>query len=798
MKHAGLNAADGTAVPLRGVDITGELLGTHARVTVRQRYLNTEAKSVEAVYSFPLPAEAALVGFAMTVAGRRVEAVVREREAAFKAYDAAIVAGHGAALLEKQRDEVFTATVGNLLPGEAVDVEVEYLQRLRVDEGSVRWALPTLVAPRYIPGRPKGDRTGHGTVAPTDRVPDADLITPPVGDAPYALTLDLAVDLGRPARVESPSHALVVEHDGHRARVRLASNDVALDRDVVLVARAEAGARPAGVIAHRGEDGRGYFWLGVVPDFFDAGRPLAPREVVFVLDESSSMGGASIVEARKALRACLRHLRAGDRFNVVAFSNSASWFERGLVAFTPGSVEAADRWVLTREPNGGTELLPPLTAAVAMVPRGVVVVFTDGQVGNEAELVGAVMKARRTTRVCAFGVGTCVCEGLLRDLARRTGGEVEFVHPGEGVDGKATAMFAGLAAERVTGVRVLFEGVAASELAPSEAPDLVDGEPWAVFGRYEGHGDGFALVTGTRGAEPFVLEVPVRFPAEAERPSLPKLWAAERVRDLEGATVTDPRRASAMRERVVALAVEHGVGSRHTSFVLVEERTGERVGSAAPETRVVPVSAPAGWAMFGPPVAKGGIARWDPVARRVVYESARAAPMAYREPSRAIGRWTEATPSAAPLMARAAPPGHYARMAPAAPVAGSGGPWKALLRWLLTDATGDEDAWMRGTTEALSTLVLDGATATHPTYGPQVRKAVAALVALVAAGVGSPALAAWALAACALAGDGERTARAIERAVAARGALPGYAEVAGDRAALRRELHALGKAALAA
>lgn len=795
MKQPGLCAAHGTAVPLRGVDVTGELLGAHARVAVRQRYLHTEAAPIEAVYTFPLPVGAALVGFSMTVAGRRIDAVVREREAAFRAYDAAVVAGHGAALLEKQRDDVFTATVGNLLPGEAVEVELVYLQRLRADEGALRWVIPTLVAPRYIPGQPQGDRRGHGTADPTDRVPDADLVTPPVAAVDYRLTLDLALDLGCALRVESPSHALTVEHDGTRARVRLAG--AALDRDVVVIARDVREVPLAGAVAHRGSDGRGYFALGVTPDLFDA-RRAAPLDVVFVLDRSGSMGGASITEARSALRLCLRQLREGDRFAVVAFNERESWFARGLAPFTQASLEGADRWVATLEASGGTEVLRPLVHAVTMAPDGVVVLLTDGQVGNEAEVVAAVLEARRTTRVFSLGIGTNVSEGLPRELARRTHGEVECIHPGERVDDKVVAVFARAVAARVTGVRVAFEGVTASELAPAEAPDLVDGEPWSLLGRYDAPGDGLARITGTRGGEPFALEVPLGLPAEAARPALAKLWAAERVRDLEGATITDPRRTAAMRERIVALAVEHGVASRHTSFVLVEEREGARVGVAAPETRVVPVSAPARSSL--PPAGSPGIARWDPVSRSVVYESGRpSAPTGGPSPKK---RSYFAEAKARTAAGRAAPVARMRSVA-APPAARDVEAWKALLEAQLAGglwgaAGADDAARMRDTAEALVTLVRQGVTSTHPLYGPQMRKAVEALIALVAAGVGSPALAAWALAVCALVSDGARTAKAIGRVAAARGGLAGFTGATVDHAALRRELDALGQAARAA
>lgn len=57
------------------------------------------------------------------------------------------------------------------------------------------------------------------------------------------------------------------------------------------------------------------------------------------------------------------------------------------------------------------------------------------------------------------------------------------------------------------------------------------------------------------------------------------------------------RRAEAMKERIVRLAVEHQLATKYTSFVVVEERQGERRASGTPETRVVPVSAPAGWSL---------------------------------------------------------------------------------------------------------------------------------------------------------------------------------------------------------
>jgi Ca-activated chloride channel family protein len=218
-------------------------------------------------------------------------------------------------------------------------------------------------------------------------------------------------------------------------------------------------------------------------------------------------------------------------------------------------------------------------------------------VGNESQILSAVLGSRRTARIYSFGIGTNVSDMLLKDLARHTGGAVEFIHPGERIDDKVVAQFSRALAPRVTGVELRFEGVEASELAPAEPPMLVDGTPWSLFGRYTTPGSGKLVLKGKSGAETFSLSIPVSFPAQSDRPAVEKLWAAERIRSWQDAALVG-RRADALEERIVKLALAHGIVTPYTSFVVVEERQGERRASGQPETRVVPVNAPAGWAMF--------------------------------------------------------------------------------------------------------------------------------------------------------------------------------------------------------
>jgi Ca-activated chloride channel family protein len=855
-----------TAVPLLGVEVRAEVMAGHARAVVRQRYRNDETKPIEAIYTFPLPTCGSVTGFAMSVNGCQLIGEVHEREEAFRRYDDAMSAGHGSALLEQERPNVFTSNVGNLLPGEETVIEIEYVEPLHGDEGAIRWSLPTLVAPRYMPGNVSGDRTAHGTADPTTSVPDADRISPPIGATPYGLSLELVFDLGCDVDVESPSHDIRSERvagPSHRTRVTFTQREVALDRDVVVTAfpkkSAFEAAPIASVVAHRSAgtgtgsatgSGAGSFAVSLVPDLAGGLKRRDHRnDVVFVLDRSGSMGGSSITEAKTALRLCLRQLREGDRFAIIAFDDAIDMMSPSMTTFTPSTLRAADRWIEAVDARGGTEMLQPLVQAMGLAPSGIIVLLTDGQVGNEDEIQEQLLAKRVAARVYSFGIGTNVSDALLVGLAEKTGGAVEMIHPGERVDDKVVAQFARATAPRVTDVKVSFRGVDVGELAPADHTALVDGEPFTIFGTYEEAGIGAVEIRGMYEGEKFYLEVPIDLPEREERPAVIKLWAQARIRDLER-VVLDGRRGDAMKDRIVKLAKENGVSSRYTSFVVVEKRTGDRRVNEQAETRVVPVNAPADWAMFrasrmrgyggtlagggaptgaAPPMpGRGGMAPSVPMAAP---RMARRASIGAPAPRYAAASQTQAP---APAAARSVPMssstganqgddyeisrcvslGSLSQRDAAAmdgaamPFAstqadGSGGPSGGDPVTALLERQAASGMWEEAgrdpievTVDALLVLVRLGITTSHPVHGAQAKKAGDALLAALAAAPKlAPKLAELALAALWLLSTGRRTRVAIKDATTARGGLEDLAAALGRDEDVRAHVERIAGAA---
>ena len=195
---------DGSQLPLVAVESRAAATGLVLDTTFRQHYRNDGDANIEAVYTFPLPQGAVLLGLAFTLGERRLVGVVSDRRKAEQLYEQALDEGHSAVLLEKSAEGLYTVSLGNLMAGEEAVVELRYAQLLSFVDGAVRIAIPTVVAPRY------GSALAAGL--PHHAIPEADLLA----DYPARFTIELGGELAG-GIIACPSHpAQVQRHPGRR------------------------------------------------------------------------------------------------------------------------------------------------------------------------------------------------------------------------------------------------------------------------------------------------------------------------------------------------------------------------------------------------------------------------------------------------------------------------------------------------------------------------------------------------------------------------------------------------------
>lgn len=230
------------ALPLKGIECRFDVSGDIVSVEIDQIYHQSAGRPLDCTYTFPLPAGAAVYCCELQVNDRTIRARVEEEREARMIYQQKKAEGRRAALVEMERENLFTLSLGNLQPDDVAVVRFAYFQTVERMEDLLSLRIPVCPGIRYIPGRPLlRDLSGRGTVDDTDQAPDASRISPPRIDAlhPDAAYFFLkgAIDplAAMAETVSSPSHPVMVRKPaGEPVEVSLADGGAAPDRDFVL------------------------------------------------------------------------------------------------------------------------------------------------------------------------------------------------------------------------------------------------------------------------------------------------------------------------------------------------------------------------------------------------------------------------------------------------------------------------------------------------------------------------------------------------------------------------------------
>ena len=564
-----IGVGDPAARPvLTGVAASGRLDGVLFALTVRQTYRNTGDQLLDVVYTFPLPSQAVLLGFASELNGQRMAGRVVAKQEAERSYERALTGGDAPVMLEALAGGLHTANIGNLKPGDEIVLEVRFAHLLVFEQGRLRLSIPTTVAPRY----------GHAGAAglQPQQVPNVSL------EAAYPLALSVLVTgtLANGA-VECPTHRFSRQLHTDGLRLDLLPG-AWLDRDAVI-AITPANGRPSLLIT--AEDRRSTSAPVVMMASFQPPAS-APRECIalkLLVDCSGSMGGDSIQSACTALREVVAGLSSQDRISLSRFGTGVAHL-LAPAACTPATVHQLAKLIDVMDADmGGTEMAQALRAVFALDKAGPagaeVLLITDGEIWHAREMVAAAKASGH--RLFVIGVGACPAEGVLRSMAEATGGACEFATPGEALQAAAQRMLRRIRQQPWWHVRVDWGCATAWQGAA----------PAAVFG-----GDTVMAFAGTA---PGIAMAPVRLLAtdahgrstEVARAeagtvcpgdNLPRMAAAHRL-----ATATGPES--------LALALDYQLMGSQTNCILVHQRADADKATEEAEIYRVSTMLAAGW-----------------------------------------------------------------------------------------------------------------------------------------------------------------------------------------------------------
>lgn len=575
-----------------GTDMDVTVSGPIMRVRMTQAFRNTSKGWMEATYLYPLPEDGAVDTLKMVVGQRVVIGHIKRRAEARDIYERAKAEGRRSGLVEADRPNLFRTNVANVGPGETVLISIEYQAPVRQLGGEYAMRLPLVVGPRYVP---PSSLTSGAALADAARV-TAPLVGPAVKAAlnPVSITIHLAPGFV-PANILSPYHRIHVVDAGPMQRtITLAAGEEPADRDFELRWRS-ASADPVVSLFAQALGGQHYVMATITPQTRVEPGKVAPREMIFVIDNSGSMGGSSMEAAKQSLLYALGTLRPEDSFNVIRFDDTMTQLFDHPTPASAEQVEIARKFTAGLEAAGGTEMLPALKAALVDAHpsgKGVrqIVFLTDGDLSNEKDMMAEIAAHGGRSRVFMVGIGSAPNTYLMRRMAEAGRGTYTNIGDGSDVMAKMTALLDRLKAPAMHDLAVRVEG-APLDLTPRDLPDLYSGEPLVLLGKGNDL-NGTLVLSGMIGDTRWSQRVDLR--QAAASPAVARLWASRSVADVEAQRWSGQIEGDAADEKIAQLGLAYDLVTTQTSLVAVDE-TPARPDGATLTREDLPLLLPKGW-----------------------------------------------------------------------------------------------------------------------------------------------------------------------------------------------------------
>ncbi|MGB9586967.1 MAG: VIT domain-containing protein [Armatimonadota bacterium] len=554
-----LATADGILLPIR--QPTGDVFsvkyhhvdvfinGQAATTKVDQMFHNETSVEEEGTYVFPLPKGATIHKFSMFIGEKEQQGRILDRNEARQLYESIVRRRKDPALLEYMDRNTFQARVYPIPPNGDKRIRLEYTEVVPKTGEQCRYVYP-LSTERFS--------------------------AKPLDDVRITIRLKANVSI---SNIYSPSHIVSVEQQNPReALITWSAKNVKPDQDLILYYSLGNRSMPLDVMTFSDGKGKGYFMLIATPQVAEESAVL-PKNIVFILDRTGSMAGEKIVQAKDALKYCLKSLKTNDHFNVITYNETSDPLWDSLKPASQANIESALKVIDKVDASGGTNLNQALIDALKAYPEkgnaNFIVFLTDGlpTVGEqniETILNNAKSANKAKVRIFAFGVGYDVNAHLLDLLAEQSGGQSEYVLPNESIEAKVSSFYKRIGQPVLTDVRIKTSGVRISEMYPvSPLPDMFRGTQLIVLGRYEGSGLATFTLSGktAKGLQSWDRQVSMPL-HDTERDFITQIWAARKI----GYLLDQVRlhRSDELIKEIVQLSKEWGIPTEFTSFFVDE------------------------------------------------------------------------------------------------------------------------------------------------------------------------------------------------------------------------------------
>ena len=543
-----MKVVDLRELALKKVKITGDVIGKFGTFEIEQVYKNNSKDVLEVGYTFPIVETATVVGFEINVGDRVLKGKCKEKGEAKKEYQRNIVKGNSAYMMEQETDNIFKISIGKIDRDEELKIKIQYIDKFEIIDNTIQILMPTLVTPRY-----KSKITSKLVYGKVD------------------YTIDFNININKTINrksISSSSHKINVIDEDKTERVEVLNYDLSKDFKLNIELKNELSSN---AITSKARDSKDMIYLSFMPEILDSYED-SEKEYLFIIDVSGSMMGEKLDETKRAVIECLKQLDVGDKFNIIPFESEFEAMNIKSIEYNEENMRKAVKYINNLEPLGGTEILDPIKFALYEKNTDkIILLFTDGQVGNEEEIIKFVEDNVNRSRIFPFGIDTNVNSSFIKQLAKAGNGKAELIQPKEKIDDKIIRTFARIQTPLLEEIKIDYgNNKVLDEMREEKC--LFNYEFFNVFAKIEKLEDDIQLKGKILDKE-YIWEINKDniYNTDVDLEILFAKQEMERLEEYIRNTYEDDKIEN-YKKMIIELSEKYNINSKYTSFITVYER----------------------------------------------------------------------------------------------------------------------------------------------------------------------------------------------------------------------------------
>ncbi len=539
-----MKIVDLNELALKKVIITGNVIGKFGTFEIEQTFKNNTSNVLEVEYTFPIVETATVIGFEIVIGDKVLKGKCKDKEKAKKEYHQNMVKGNSAYMMEQQTNNVFKISVGKIDKDEEVKIKINYIDKFEITDNTIKILIPTLVTPKY-----KSNITNKLTYGETSYTVD------------FKVYIDKILNI---KNIECISHKINLID---KNEVEVLNYDLSKDFILNVELKNELASNAS---ISKTRDNKNIVYLSFMPEFNDVYED-EQKEYLFIVDISGSMYGEKLDETKRAVIECLKQLDIEDKFNIIPFESEFEAMNITSLEFNDENLQKAIEYINHLKTMGGTEILNPIKFALYDNSDKIILLFTDGQVGNEDEIIGYVKNNIKKSRIFPFGIDTNVNSSFIRELAKVGNGKFELIQPNEKIDEKIIRTFSRIQTPLLEELKIDFgKNKVIDEIL--EENTLFNYEFFNLFAKIEKLQDDIILKGKILNKEySWKIEKENIENANVDLEILFAKMEIERLEEYIENTYDSDKRKTYI-DMIIDLSEKYNINSKYTSFITVYER----------------------------------------------------------------------------------------------------------------------------------------------------------------------------------------------------------------------------------